>query len=483
MEAGCDLDVGQTAGAAEKLAWRRATARRYSAPIFPGFSATDRRDPRPRRRFAAGIPTSPILTSRLACRLFLEEPCPVADIVFVFDPALDRPIPLPDAAPPAIAAAISAAPLDALQAAFTTARETEAAAVVLFGRVLDPHRASPAQAAALRTLILDRAAAGCHTVWVTDDADDCGAIAQMLGDPRGLLFATPATPVRLDIRGLPVEILRAHGGITAAAHAAALPTGTGLLEHRVIVGWDRSFWSAERWDDATIADSPQSLAGWTQPGCHCVWGSRRPQSLPAGIRHVPPLQPRSVHETTAGGCSLLSLIDFDDDLDPAGGGGRWRSAATHRVAWKTITVESAAGGDEELATTIWSALESLPTDPHAPLQIIRCSVECGASVSRRVRVAEIAAETLARVRDLFDKKNVRAWCEELYADPGESLAPLGHARSGGRPGSTTSFSSALADIVVGIEHEPASQRHGGLAMPADMAREAGWLALELIESA
>ena len=103
-------------------------------------------------------------------------------------------------------------------------------------------------------------------------------------------------------------------------------------------------------------------------------------------------------------------------------------------------------------------------------------------MGRSVRVAEIAAQTLARVRYLFDKKNVRAWCEELYADPGESLAALGHARSGGRPGSTTSFSSALADIVVGIENEPsAAQRLAGLAMPADMAREAGWLALELIE--
>lgn len=408
----------------------------------------------------------------------------MADIVFAFDPALDRPIPVPDAAPPTIAAAIAAAAHDSLQAAALTARETEAAALILFGRVLDPHRASPAQAAAVRATILDLAGRGCHTVWVTDDADDCGAITQMLGDPRGLLFATPATPVRLDIRGLPVEILRAHGGIMAASHAASLSAGTAVLEHRVIVGWDRSFWSAERWDTAALADSPQLLAGWAQPGCHCVWGSRRAQSLPGGIRHVPPLQPRSIHEATAGGCSLLSLIDFEDDIDPTGSPGRWRTAPTHRVAWKTITVESAAGGDEELATTIWSALESLPTDPHAPLQIIRCSVECGASVGRRVRVAEIAAETLARVRDLFDRKNVRAWCEELYADPGESLAPLGHARSGGRPGSTTSFSSALADIVVGIENEPsAAQRPTGLAMPADMAREAGWLALELIESA
>jgi hypothetical protein len=108
--------------------------------------------------------------------------------------------------------------------------------------------------------------------------------------------------------------------------------------------------------------------------------------------------------------------------------------------------------------------------------LVRCVVACGTSVARRVRVAEIAAETLARVRQLYDPATFRVWCSEVVADPGESLAPLGHTRSGGRPGTTTSFSSALADIVAAIEEseEP--------AIPADLARQAGWLALELIES-
>jgi hypothetical protein len=103
-------------------------------------------------------------------------------------------------------------------------------------------------------------------------------------------------------------------------------------------------------------------------------------------------------------------------------------------------------------------------------------VACGTSVPRRVRVAEIAAETLARVRQLFDARSFRIWCREIFADDGESLAPLGHARSGGRPGTTTSFASALADIVTAIEQAP------GHAIPPELAREAGWLALELIES-
>ena len=312
----------------------------------------------------------------------------MADIVFAFDPAIDRPVPAPDGAPQPIVEAIAAAPLESLRIAAATARDSRAAALVLFGRVLDPHRASPAQAAALRAIIVDLSAAGCHTVWVTDDAAPCDDIARMVGEPRGLLFATPLAPAQLDIRGLPVEIVCGRG--EALALPAALPSGLadGPIAHRVIVTWDTALWTAERWDDAA-AEPTRPPAGWLQPGCHCVWGSRRPTAVAPGLRHVPPLQPRSAHETTAGGCSVLSLVGFVDDGghdDPSAGTGRWRSVATQRVGWNTLTVESSAGGDEELAATIWSALESLPVGPHSPLQIIHCSVECGTSVARRVRV-------------------------------------------------------------------------------------------------
>jgi hypothetical protein len=405
----------------------------------------------------------------------------VADIVFAFDAAIDRPIAIPEAAPAAVANALSAAPLDALRAAAAAAQEAHAKALVLFGRVLDPHRASPAQAAALRGIITALAADGCHTVWLTDDATAGNDIARILGDPRGLCVGTPLAPVRLDIRGLPVEIVCGRGDVAAtdihpAVHAPA--------HRRVIVGWDTAHWSMERWDEAG-ATSPQAFPAWQQPGCHAVWGSRRVRPLPPDVQPVAALQPRSAHDT-AGSCTLLSLLDFGaGDAFAAGEGrGQWRTLPTQRAVWRTLTVASASGGDEELATAIWSALESLPRDPAAPLEIVRCSVECGTSVARRVRVAEIAAETLARVRELLDQRATRAWCHELCAHPGESLAPLGHARSGGRPGSTTSFSSALADIVLDVEHAPLSTAlPPGLAMPADMAREAGWLALELIESA
>lgn len=403
----------------------------------------------------------------------------MADMVFAFDPAIDRPLAVSDGAPAAVADAMAVAPIDALRASVAAARDAGASAFVVFGRVLDPHRASPAQAAAVRGLIVGLAAAGCRTIWITDDPTSCSDIGRMLGEPQGLLFVTPLTPLRLDLRGMGVEIVCAQGGVMASSHAVS---ALAPLDRRVIVGWDGSGWSAERAEGFDELHAPHALAGWLQPGCHCVWGSRHARPLPAGVHHAAAIQPRSPRDA-AGACGMLSLMDVDDGTRLAAERERWRTVPTQRVAWQTLTVASTAGGDEELATTIWSALESLPDDDE-PLRIVRCAVECGTSVARRVRVAEIAAETLARIRELFDQRASRAWCQEIHADPGESLTPLGHARSGGRPGSTTSFTSALADIVLEIEHAPLSAGlPAGLAMPGDVAREAGWLALELIESA
>jgi len=68
----------------------------------------------------------------------------VADIVFAFDPAIDRPLPRLEATPTAVAQPIATAATDALLSAAAAARQADAAALVLFGRVLDPQRASPA---------------------------------------------------------------------------------------------------------------------------------------------------------------------------------------------------------------------------------------------------------------------------------------------------------------------------------------------------
>lgn len=419
----------------------------------------------------------------------------MADILFAFDPALDRPVPVPDAAPAEVAAAVSRAAVDAFDAAVEAARTAGSHALVLCGRVLDPRRGSPAQAAHLRRQIVALAADGCCTVVMTDDPADSAELVRMLGEPAGLRFVTPLAPLVLDVGGLDVELSLAHGrGTSELAAASSAP-----LHRRIVIGWDTAFWQSERWDervddDAGATPTPAAFAAvaaaspvWSHPGTLLLWASRGQHAVPPGMHLLPALQARSQHEASPGSCCGLTLLervaprarDGSTELlaaPHADWRSSWREIPTHRVAWRTLAIDSPAGGDEELATAIWSGLESLAPAAHAPLEIVSCSIACGTSVARRVRVAEIAAETLARVRQLYDAETCRVWCRDLVADAGESLAPLGHTRSGSRPGTTTSFSSALADIVAGLEHSPSP------AIPAELAREAGWLALELVES-
>ncbi|MFM9059777.1 MAG: hypothetical protein ACKOSQ_11755 [Planctomycetaceae bacterium] len=408
----------------------------------------------------------------------------MADLVFAFDPALDRPLPVPESASPAVAETIGGAVPAAFAAAVATAASGRAAALVLLGRVLDPLRASPAQAAALRRHVTALADAGCRTVVVADGTAACHDLARMLGEPAGLCFVTPLAGCEFDVRGIAVEIVSAHGPLAATA-----PVVSAGLRRRIVVGCDaepvpvrgRSDAAA----DARIADpfafAVDAAPAWAHPGSFWVWGSRRRRPLPPGVHALAALQAGDPLEAGPGCCAALAVLDrATTDAGPSGPlsdwRGSWREIPTHRVAWRTLSIESPAGGDEELATAIWSALGSRPEQPTAALEVVRVAVACGTSVARRVRVAEIAAETLARLRQLHDPQASRIWVRDLVADPHESLAPLGHERSGGRPGTTTSFSSALADIVARLETAAGPHRE------ADPAREAGWLALELVEA-
>jgi hypothetical protein len=415
----------------------------------------------------------------------------VADIVFAFDPAIDRPLAIPEASHPAVAAAVGKATADSFAEAVAVAKRAEASALVICGRWLDPRRASPAQAAAVRAAILDLAAAGCRTVLLSDDPLACQDLARMFGEPQGLFFATPQAPLELDVHGVTVEFVAAADAAHVPMPAADEPARAAAWR-RIVIGWDTTVptaatddtaWPGDHDAAAAFVSAAASSPAWTQPGSFWIWASRRRSALPPGIHHLPPLQPRSPLERAEGSCCTLTLLDrhLGDEADASYAAlvdwrGSWRDIPTQRVGWRTVTVESATGGDEELATTLWSAIEQVAPGEQAPLELVRCIVECGTSVSRRVRIGEIAAETLARLRELFDPKAFRVWPVELVADPGESLNPLGHARSGGKPGSTTSFTSALADIVEALERDPAAPFR-----PA-AARQAGWVALELIES-
>ncbi len=439
----------------------------------------------------------------------------MADIVFAFDAALDRPLPVPVTAPPDVVAALATAPWEAFEAAVSTARQSRAAALVLFGATLDPLRASPAQAARLRALIVGLAADGCRTVWVADDAADCANVARMLAEPEGLCFVTPVAPQRLDVRGLSVEICSARGPAVAmtgvgqiipsfaSAHSSLLPA-----QRRVIVGWDDA-WNTFHTDSGGVLHglhSPVTPGAIPASGTFFVWGSRRTQAPPAGVHQLPPLQARSAAEVAAGACGAVTLTTIASPspaftpyphtplasapaiattgsaagpttaatvLPPAGDGRTvWREVPTHRVAWRTLTLESLAGNDEDLATTIWAALEGLTPDPAGPLHIVRVAVDCGGSISRRVHVSEISAETLVRLRQLFEPKSFRVWCQDLEADRGEALAALVRNASSSKSGATASFATLLAEQVIEAE------RTGAQGVP----REAAWLALELMES-
>jgi hypothetical protein len=410
----------------------------------------------------------------------------VADIVFAFDPAIDRPLSVPGSAQGAVKEFVGRAVSDSFAEAIAVARRGKASILVICGRWLDPTRASPAQAAAMRTAVLDLAAAGCRTVFLAPEAAACHQLARMLGEPQGLLFATPSAALEVDVHGISVELVAA--GVEADVPTLiACDEATPVARRRIVIGWDTAtlfaddddHWLGEQDPAARFVAAAAASPAWTQPGSFWIWASRRRPALPAGIHHLPPLQPRSPLEQTCGSCCTLTLIDREAMHEvPLHVDWRasWRDIPTQRVDWRTVRVESPAGGAEELATALWSVLEQVAPGEHAALELVRCVVECGTSVSRRVHVGEIAGETLARLQGLFDPKAFRAWCTQLVADPGESLAPLGHARSGGRPGTTTSFTSALADIVQVIEQTPSSPLR-----PA-AAREAGWVALELIES-
>ena len=416
----------------------------------------------------------------------------MADLVFAFDAAIDRPIPVPKGVPDAVADAIARAPFEALRSAATTARQTKAGALVLFGTTLDPIRSSPAQAAALRDLIVGLAADGCRTIWVADEPADVTNVSRALAEPEGLSFVTPVSPLRLDMRGVALEICSARGPAFTSMPAGHLPPSfasahSSLLpaQRRIVLGWDDA-WNSLHGEPAVSHGlaSPVPAGSWSAHGTIFIWGSRRLQATPAGVHQMPPLQARSARETAAGSCAVVTLTNppatsatfstlAHSVSDPrVEWRGDWKDVPTHHVSWRTLTITSLTGDDEELATTIWSALEGMSVDANAPLQIVRCAVDCGGSITRRVHVSEITAETMARVREMYDPRTFRAWCQEIEADRGESPTTLIRNASAAKTGGAASFASGVAERVLEMEQ----------AEPVPVVREAGWLALELLES-
>jgi len=400
------------------------------------------------------------------------------DLIVASDPAVDRPIAEPEGLSEPLNQRVRQAPLTALRQVYQLARQHEARGVVLCGSVLDQLRASPAQVIAVRRLILEASTAGCETIWVTTNPTAPREVQRMLGEPAGLSFATPLNPWTGTIRSATVELWAIAA--PADAERAVATESPAPLHRRLLIGCE-----AELGRTARQTLPPSVLA---RPDTLAIWAAASDRGLPPGVLWLPPLQPRSREPQLPEGCHGLRLYrpPTDDDVALGAAGetssvtgtavATWQPLQAAAVVWRTICIESAEGDHTGLADTLWRALEPLVpevTSPATarPLTLVDCQVSCGTSVDRRIEVGAAAEEALRLLRERCRSAASDVWCEAASADADESLAPLGHSRSGGRPGASNSFTSALADIVT--EREAT-----GRSEPLD--REAAWLALELL---
>ena len=404
------------------------------------------------------------------------------DLIFAGSPAIDHPIAEPKGLPPALSKRLRQAPLVALEKTFQVARDQQAYGVILCGLILDSLRASPAQVITLRKLILEASAHGCETIWVTNNSTSPREVLRMLGEPSGLAFATPLSPWTTTIRSASVE-LWAVADAEDAKRAVAAESVTPL-HRRLLVGG--AFTTTSRPVDQVLL--PDVI---NRPDTLAIWETTTHSPLPTGVLRLPQLQPRSQEAVGAGACGLAlyrppvtevessTETSKDTELPLVTG---WQTLETEQVRWRTIQIESADGDHETLAEELWEVIKPIPTPSSpsattdkdsAPLTLIDCQVACGTSVDRRIVVDGLTGEATRRLRERCAAAAPTLWCERIAAAANESLAPLGHSRSGGQPGTSNSFTSALADIVT--EQETAGHVD-------QLNREAAWLALELLEA-
>jgi hypothetical protein len=425
----------------------------------------------------------------------------MATLVLAFDSRLDCPLPGParlvvggvpggeqepaslDASShlQAITRSLQTAPLAALEAAAAEAIQRRSLALVLFGDTLDPRRASPAQAAALRQVVLSLGLQGCKTICVLDEGREASELVRALGAPDPLLVATPAAPASLGIGSLSLDVASdGRDGVTifesfgGAAATRWQVTGSGM-------------------------DKSRGVSMAVDPGLREV----DPRLGP--VRMLPALQPRG-HDEPAGACGLLRIgPDHADDADAIRGTlGGWL-LPTQQVLWRTLTVDIAgAGSSDAIASVIVAAVESLPasavSQPHPVLPtLLRVRCRCG-TVAGRMRLADLAAEAAQRVRSLYCPRSFPFWCEGVEPDPDEPLDALWrsvHAvrgssgdvprTAGGGSHGVEMFAAELVALACGLPRnarEP-GDASGEVRRPTGACdrREAAWLALELLEVA
>ena len=403
------------------------------------------------------------------------------DLLFVGNPAIDDGIAEPDDMPQSLIARLRGATLKTLEKTYHLAIESQAQAIVLCGSILNPTRVSPAQLIAFRQLILRAADHDCETLWVATNPTDAQEYLRVLGEPKGLSFATTFNPWTQTIRSTTVELWAISN--EADVDRVAAQSSFEPLHRQILVGSDACH------DTHHSVTSFLSSRHFAQPNTLAVWATKSTPSLPHHILPLPSIQSRCHTDSRNSGCYGLtfyrppSAADNDSATKNKGAIDQWKQLPVSDVIWRTIRTESADEDNEALSQLLWEACSSLVDDlvPEGdetittvrPLVIINCQIACCTSITRRLEVNEIAQETKRILRERCAAAAPHIWIESISADVEESLAALGRNRSGGRPGASSSFTSALADLVTEAES----------ASPVTSAeREAGWLALELLES-
>ena len=403
------------------------------------------------------------------------------DLLFVGNPAIDKAIAEPEDMPRSLLGRIRGATLKTLEKTYRQAIESEARGIVLCGEILNPVYVSPAQLIQLRELIIQARENGCETIWVTPNPIDAEEFLRMLGEPKGLSFATPLRPWTKTIRSTTVELWGVFN--EEDIHRIASHDPFEPLHRQLLVGWDTSH------DIVLSTTSKVSSRHLAQPNTLAIWATDTPSSAPCNFSPLPSVQALCQQDSHDTGCYGLTFYkppssNNDDTRTHKGSGDLWKQLPMSEVIWRTIRIESADEDVEALSQRLWESCESLlghtseddETDVAniCPLIIVDCRIACGTSIQRRLKVGEIVPEVKRTLRERCAAASPHIWIQSISADAEESLAALGRNRSGGRPGSSNSFTSALADLVTDAEEKDPTELR--------TEREAGWLALELLES-
>lgn len=374
------------------------------------------------------------------------------ELVFAFDVRIDRP-PCPVDMPSAGRRQFATAAMVALQDVFEEATSRKARAVVLFGDLLDPARTSPAQAADITERIDSFAEAGGVVVATAANSDAADLLATALGQPPGLRLLIPDTPVLLRSGHMLVEL------------SCDDPNDVRITTLREP--------ATETSDEADVPPQEVTRA--------LVRGRRDRPRAPradaaayASLCTLPSLQPRSRHEHGPGSAGCLKLSS-------EGRINAWSEFPTALVSWHEVrTVCSASEQEEELSATAAVEMEQAVAVCQTPLAIMRLVVDCEADAERRGRVSRMAPAVLGEMRQLLETlpdapDQTVAWCEQVEADPAESLDSIADADD---IGGSRRFPAMLATEAAAW---PLTASGDDRVDPAAVVREAAWMTLELLE--